>query len=78
MANPDLPPEPSRRRRTFLGATLYWSLVLGVWGMIFVAGFLLVFARDLPDTSKLYDVHRQPSLTSLDRSGSVIAGRGSQ
>jgi len=78
MANPDLPPEPSRRRRTFLGATLYWSLVLGVWGMIFVAGFLLVFARDLPDTSKLYDVHRQPSITYLDRSGSVIAVRGSQ
>jgi penicillin-binding protein 1A len=53
-------------------------VVLLVWGLIFTAGFLVVFARDLPDTSKLYDVHRQPSITYLDRSGSVIAVRGSQ
>jgi penicillin-binding protein 1A len=52
--------------------------VLGVWGLIFLGGFLAVFARDLPDTSKLYDVHRQPSITYLDRSGSVVAVRGSQ
>ena len=32
--------------------------VLSVWGLIFLAGFLIVFGRDLPDTSKLYDVHR--------------------
>jgi penicillin-binding protein 1A len=71
-------PAQPRRRRGPLGATIYWSLVLGVWGLIFVAGFLIVFARDLPDTSKLYDVHRQPSITYLDRSGSVVAVRGSQ
>jgi penicillin-binding protein 1A len=70
-------PQP-RRRRGPLGALLYWSLVLGVWGLIFLAAFLLVFARDLPDTSKLYDVHRQPSITYLDRSGGVVAVRGSQ
>jgi penicillin-binding protein 1A len=69
---------PPPRRRSFLGASLYWSIVLGVWGLILIAGFLLVFARDLPDTSQLYNVHRQPSITYLDRSGSVIAVRGSQ
>ena len=67
-----------RRRRTPLGAAVYWSLVLAVWGLIFIAGFLVVFATDLPDTSKLYDVHRQPSITYLDRSGAVVALRGSQ
>ncbi len=67
-----------RRRRTFLQATLYWGLVLGVWGLIFIVGFLAVFATDLPDTSKLYDVKRQPSITYLDRSGAVVAVRGSQ
>ncbi|HEX7757996.1 MAG TPA: PBP1A family penicillin-binding protein, partial [Caulobacteraceae bacterium] len=67
-----------RRRRTPLQALLYWSVVLGVWGLIFVAGFLAVFATDLPDTSKLYDVQRQPSITYLDRSGAVVAVRGSQ
>jgi penicillin-binding protein 1A len=69
---------PPRRRRGFFAALFYWILVLGVWGLIFVAGFLAVFATGLPDTSKLYDVQRQPSITYLDRSGSVVAVRGSQ
>ncbi len=72
------PAGPPSRRRGPLGALLYWSLVLGVWGLIFLGAFLAVFARDLPDTSKLYDVHRQPSITYLDRSGAVVAVRGSQ
>ena len=33
---------------------------------------------DLPDTSKLYDVKRQPSISYLDRSGGLVAVRGSQ
>ncbi len=69
---------PPRRRRGPFGAFAYWSLVLGVWAAIFVAAFLAVFARDLPDTSRLYQVSRQPSITYLDRSGSVVAVRGSQ
>src|SRR5579871_3571928 len=69
---------PPRRRRGLLGGLIYWSVVLGVWALIFLGAFLAVFARDLPDTSKLYDVHRQPSITYLDRSGAVVAVRGSQ
>jgi penicillin-binding protein 1A len=69
---------PPRRRRGLLGGLIYWSIVLCVWGLIFLGAFLAVFARDLPDTSKLYDVHRQPSITYLDRSGAVVAVRGSQ
>nr|MDQ2861404.1 PBP1A family penicillin-binding protein [Pseudomonadota bacterium] len=69
---------PPRGRRTPLGAFLYWSAVLSVWGLIFAAGFLAVFATGLPDTSRLYDVSRQPSITYLDRSGAVVAVRGSQ
>jgi penicillin-binding protein 1A len=53
-------------------------MVLGVWGLIFVVAFFAVFAVDLPDTSKLYDVKRQPSVSYLDRSGAMIAVRGSQ
>jgi penicillin-binding protein 1A len=59
-------------------ALLYWTLVLGVWGVIFVVGFLAVFATDLPDTSTLYDVKRQPSISYLDRSGALVAVRGTQ
>lgn len=69
---------PPRRPRGLLAGTLYWGVVLSVWALIFLIGFLAVFARDLPDTSKLYAVHRQPSITYLDRSGAVVAVRGSQ
>ncbi|RZJ03215.1 MAG: PBP1A family penicillin-binding protein [Brevundimonas sp.] len=56
----------------------YWLTVLGVWGLIFLVAFFAFFARDLPDTSALYNVDRQPSITYLDRSGALIATRGSQ
>jgi penicillin-binding protein 1A len=69
---------PVRRGRTPLQALIYWSLVLLIWGLIFIIAFLAVFATDLPDTSRLYDVKRQPSVTYLDRSGAVVAVRGSQ
>src|SRR5215217_224435 len=65
-------------RRTPLQALFYWGAVLGVWGLIFVVAFFAVFATDLPDVSKLNDVTRQPSISYLDRSGALIAVRGSQ
>jgi len=74
MANPGAP----RARRTPLQALVYWTLVLGVWGAIFIVAFLAVFATDLPDTSTLYNVQRQPSISYLDRSGALVAVRGSQ
>jgi penicillin-binding protein 1A len=67
-----------RPRRTPLQALVYWTLVLGVWGAIFIVAFLAVFATDLPDTSTLYKVQRQPSISYLDRSGALVAVRGSQ
>ena len=69
---------PPKRKRTPLQALLYWTMVLGVWGLIFIVAFFAMFAVDLPDTSKLYDVKRQPSISYLDRSGALVAVRGSQ
>ncbi|MBS0296487.1 MAG: penicillin-binding protein 1A [Proteobacteria bacterium] len=66
------------RKRTPLEAVMYWTVVLGIWVLIFIVGFLVAFARGLPDTSKLYEVQRQPSITYLDRNGALIAVRGSQ
>src|SRR6201991_607690 len=71
-------PRPPRANRTPLQVLIYWTLVLGVWALIFVVAFFAVFAVDLPDTSKLYDVKRQPSVSYLDRSGALVAVRGSQ
>jgi penicillin-binding protein 1A len=68
-------PKPARSRTQ---AIVYWSAVTAVWGLIFVVGFLAVFATGLPDTSKLYQVQRTPSISYLDRSGALVAVRGSQ
>ncbi|MDR3508992.1 MAG: penicillin-binding protein 1A [Caulobacteraceae bacterium] len=65
-------------RRTPLQATLYWGAVVGVWGLIAIGAFFAVFATSLPDTSKMFDVKRQPSISYLDRSGALVAVRGSQ
>jgi len=65
-------------RRSGWQAFFYWGTVLGVWGLIAVIAFLAVFATNLPDTSKIFDVTRQPSISYLDRSGGLIAVRGSQ
>lgn len=59
-------------------ALLYWVSVIAVWALIFVIGFIAVFAIDLPDTSSLYKTERTPSVSYLDRSGALIAVRGSQ
>ena len=71
-------PKADRPRRTFLQSLIYGTLVLGVWAMIFVVAFFAVFAIDLPDTSNLYNPQRQPSVSYLDRSGGLLAVRGSQ
>jgi penicillin-binding protein 1A len=74
MANaqpPDGGAGEPRPGRSPLQALIYWTLVLGVWGVIFVIAFFAVFSVDLPDTSKLYDVKRQPSISYLDRSGAT-------
>ncbi|MBF0664682.1 MAG: PBP1A family penicillin-binding protein [Brevundimonas sp.] len=67
-----------RPARTALRRLIYWGAVLAVWALIFLVVFFAVFARDLPDTSTLYNVDRQPSITYLDRNGALIAVRGSQ
>jgi penicillin-binding protein 1A len=68
----------ARPPRTRLQQVLYWGSVLAVWGVIFLVVFFAVFARGLPDTSSLYNVDRQPSITYLDRNGALIATRGTQ
>jgi len=75
---PRQPATPGKPRRTPLQALLYWGAVTAVWLVIFGVAFLAVFAYGLPDTSKLYEVQRQPSISYLDRSGGLVAVRGSQ
>ena len=79
MSRKDRNGQPApKAKRSFMGRLFYWGAVMAVWGLIFAVVFFAVFARDLPDTSSLYEVDRQPSITYLDRSGSLIAVRGTQ
>jgi penicillin-binding protein 1A len=71
-------PKAPRPRRSPFQALIYWSAVLGVWGTIFLVAFLAMFATDLPDTSKIFEVKRQPSISYLDRSGGLVSVRGTQ
>eukprot|EP01041_Mallomonas_annulata_P025564 gene25564-46635_t len=71
-------PKKQRPRRTVLQSLIYGTLVLSVWALIFVVAFFAVFATDLPDTSQLYSAQRQRSVSYLDRSGGLLAVRGSQ
>ena len=71
-------PGARQGRRSPWGAIAYWTAVAAVWAMIFVVALVFIFSRDLPDTTKLLGVHKQPSITYLDRSGSLLGVRGSQ
>ena len=81
MANEGAGPGPARPRgprRTLLQSLLYWTAVAGIWGIILLIAAVAVLAGGLPDTSKLYEIKRQPSISYLDRSGALLAIRGSQ
>jgi len=75
---PGGPRGPGGPPRTLVRSILYWAAVGGIWMAILVIAAIAVLARGLPDTSKLYQIKRQPSITYLDRSGALIAVRGSQ
>jgi penicillin-binding protein 1A len=68
------PPPPRRRGRGVL--TLF--AILLVWGGIAACGFLIYASRDLPSLAGLESPERAPSVTYLDRHGSLIGRRGDQ
>ncbi len=57
---------------------LYWLATLGVWAAIGGAIFLAMFATDLPDVSKIWDIPRLTSVSYYDTNGRLIAARGSK
>ncbi|RYG00184.1 MAG: penicillin-binding protein, partial [Caulobacteraceae bacterium] len=69
---------PPSRARTPLQKVFYWGMVVGIWGLIVGVIVLIGLAWDLPNISNLDKVTRQPTISYLDRSGAVLAVRGSQ
>lgn len=74
----------SNRRRTpkrrgffaFIRKSIYWSLVLGLWGCIALAGMLVYFAAKMPPTTDWAIPDRPPNLRIVDVNGTLIANRG--
>ncbi|MBL1430291.1 MAG: PBP1A family penicillin-binding protein [Robiginitomaculum sp.] len=55
---------------------IYWGFVTSIWVGLIGAFVLATYASDLPDTSGLWNVERQPSITFVDRHGKTIAVQG--
>jgi penicillin-binding protein 1A len=65
-----------RKRRSLLGRFVYWSVVLGVWGLISTAALVVYYASQLPPIDQLAVPKRPPNIAILADDGSLIANRG--
>nr|WP_248310913.1 transglycosylase domain-containing protein [Bosea vaviloviae] len=65
-----------RRGRSFLGGLFYWTLVLGLWGVIGLGGLIAYHAAQLPPINQLTVPKRPPNIAILAADGSLLANRG--
>ena len=82
----DAPPRRSRKhkrqrkragwRRVVLRRTLYWGVVLALWGLIAAIGMLVWIGIHLPPIQSLEIPKRPPSVLILGDSGATLATRG--
>ncbi len=69
----------TRRRRSgrsLIGRVLYGSVLLGLWGLIAVAGLVAYHATQLPPIDKLAVPKRPPNIAILAADGTLLANRG--
>lgn len=64
------------RRKPFLRRLLYWGVVLGLWCVIGLGGFIAYHASQLPPISQLTVPKRPPNIAILASDGSLLANRG--
>jgi penicillin-binding protein 1A len=73
---------PERKKSSRAGARgwrwrlFQWTLLLGLWAMIALAGIIGWFWLTLPPTSDLNAAERRPSITLLGADGSLLATYG--
>ncbi|RUR06563.1 penicillin-binding protein [Brucella abortus] len=68
-----------RKQRGFFGflrRSIYWFLVLGLWGGIAFAGLLVYFAAKMPPTTAWAIPDRPPNVRIVDVNSNLIANRG--
>ncbi|MGC1696840.1 MAG: PBP1A family penicillin-binding protein [Pseudolabrys sp.] len=69
-------PRKAGRKRSLLGRTIYWSLVLGLWLVIGGLGVIAWTGAHLPPIQSLEIPKRPPSIQIVDVSGRPLAIRG--
>jgi len=60
----------------FIGKATYWSFVLGLWGIIAIAGILGYYAATLPQSTTWSIPKRPPNARIVSIDGQLIANRG--
>src|SRR4029079_5649983 len=65
-----------KRARTPLRRLVYWSLVVGLWAVIAVAGVIVFVAANLPPIQSLEIPQRPPSIQIVGADGTLLARRG--
>src|SRR3984885_15251947 len=66
----------ARPKRSLIGRLFYWSFVLGVWGVIALAGLVAYYASQLPPIDQLAVPKRPPNIAVLAADGTLLANRG--
>ncbi|MFT0862590.1 transglycosylase domain-containing protein [Ancylobacter sp. G4_0304] len=73
----DRPPRRrGRARRGLLGRLVYWGVVLGLWAVIGLVGFVAYEANQLPPIQNLAVPERPPTVIIQGADGKTIATRG--
>src|SRR5947209_5337564 len=67
---------PRKRRRSVLGTLVYWTFVLGIWGVVGLGGLFAYYASQLPPIDQLAVPKRPPDIQILGVDGAVLADRG--
>jgi len=61
---------------SFFGKTVYWSLVLALWGGIGLAGIVGYYAAQLPSSASWQVPERPPNAKITSMNGDLVANRG--
>jgi len=69
-------PKSKDRSRSVVGRLVYWGAVLGLWGVIAIAGVVVWVGAHLPSIQSLEVPKRPPTIQITGMDGSVIATRG--
>ena len=75
--------KPARARKNaqsrsgfLFGGLIYWTLVLGLWGVIGAGGLVVYYGSQLPPIDQLAVPKRPPNIAILAADGELLANRG--